>query len=398
MLRSRGAFGASPAHLGRCHEDPDCRRPSTDPAGHAATRCASSILHDHAAGRRQRASPPRPHAGAPPRPARSCCSTLRCPARAAWTCSPRFRARLHPRLPVVVLSATHDRATVGAALAAGARGYVSKTANATGRNARPRCVTAALAGKRPSRVTCAILRVAWKRAAHVAYPRVFGLTPAPGRDVLRLLVQGKPNKLICRDLRLSEGTVKVHVSAILKALNVHSAHAGGGRASARRGVTRWSAHTLTPAAGVDAQRPAPARTSQRAYAMSPLARTCPSPSCARAHAPTKSRCCTTSWRTCTSLSMLLGAADPVGRVLWDAGGLARAARWRCGLVAGAGEPGVAHAARARVAPHPAAWPRRRAALGALLDAVGGIHHRRAPCGASAAVMLFPDVRCRTRRC
>jgi DNA-binding NarL/FixJ family response regulator len=41
-------------------------------------------------------------------------------------------------------------------------------------------------------------------------------------DVLRLLVQGKPNKLICRDLNLSEGTVKVHVSAILKALNVHS--------------------------------------------------------------------------------------------------------------------------------------------------------------------------------
>ena len=41
-------------------------------------------------------------------------------------------------------------------------------------------------------------------------------------DVLRLLLQGKPNKLICRDLRLSEGTVKVHVSAILKALNVRS--------------------------------------------------------------------------------------------------------------------------------------------------------------------------------
>ena len=41
-------------------------------------------------------------------------------------------------------------------------------------------------------------------------------------DVLRLLIQGKPNKLICRDLRLSEGTVKVHVSAILKALNVRS--------------------------------------------------------------------------------------------------------------------------------------------------------------------------------
>ena len=41
-------------------------------------------------------------------------------------------------------------------------------------------------------------------------------------DVVKLLVQGKPNKLICRDLALSEGTVKVHVSAILRALNVHT--------------------------------------------------------------------------------------------------------------------------------------------------------------------------------
>ena len=40
------------------------------------------------------------------------------------------------------------------------------------------------------------------------------------RDVLALLVQGKPNKLICRALDLAEGTVKIHVTAILKALNV----------------------------------------------------------------------------------------------------------------------------------------------------------------------------------
>jgi DNA-binding NarL/FixJ family response regulator len=59
------------------------------------------------------------------------------------------------------------------------------------------------------------------RPRPVAKPSELGLTVRQA-DVLKLLVQGKPNKLICRDLRLSEGTVKVHVSAILRALNVHT--------------------------------------------------------------------------------------------------------------------------------------------------------------------------------
>src|SRR2546426_11303104 len=37
----------------------------------------------------------------------------------------------YPGVPVVVLSATHDQATVTAALAAGARGFIPKTANST---------------------------------------------------------------------------------------------------------------------------------------------------------------------------------------------------------------------------------------------------------------------------
>ena len=51
-----------------------------------------------------------------------------------------------------------------------------------------------------------------------------------------LMVQGKPNKLICRDLKLSEGTVKVHVSAILKATQRALARAGSGQL-ARRGIS-----------------------------------------------------------------------------------------------------------------------------------------------------------------
>jgi DNA-binding NarL/FixJ family response regulator len=41
-------------------------------------------------------------------------------------------------------------------------------------------------------------------------------------DVLRLLSQGKPNKLIARDLGISEGTVKIHLAAIFRALSVRN--------------------------------------------------------------------------------------------------------------------------------------------------------------------------------
>ena len=42
------------------------------------------------------------------------------------------------------------------------------------------------------------------------------------REVLALLVQGKSNKLICRERQIAEPTVKNHMTAILKALKVSS--------------------------------------------------------------------------------------------------------------------------------------------------------------------------------
>ena len=41
-------------------------------------------------------------------------------------------------------------------------------------------------------------------------------------DVLRLIAQGKSNKQIAFELGLTEGTVKLHVTAILKILNVYN--------------------------------------------------------------------------------------------------------------------------------------------------------------------------------
>jgi DNA-binding NarL/FixJ family response regulator len=59
--------------------------------------------------------------------------------------------------------------------------------------------------------------------AHSALPslRDVGLTPRQG-EVLALLLQGLPNKLIARQLNLSVETVKDHVAAVLRALGVSS--------------------------------------------------------------------------------------------------------------------------------------------------------------------------------
>jgi len=114
-----------------------------------------------------------------------------------------------PRLPIAVLSATHDRATVDAALAVGARGRDLVLA-----------VERLLDGRTCPRPDLARAPVP-PAPGSASAPDALGLTRRQ-TDVLALLAQGKPNKLICRDLRLSEGTVKVHVSAILRALNVHT--------------------------------------------------------------------------------------------------------------------------------------------------------------------------------
>jgi len=135
----------------------------------------------------------------------------------------------YPGVPVIVVSATHDRATVMAALGAGAHGFVAKTADG---GALLDAVRQVLDGGVCEPADEAPMPEG--DGVHVD-SRALGLT-ARQTDVLKLLVQGKPNKLICRDLKLSEGTVKVHVSVILKALRVHS-RTEAIAALARRGIS-----------------------------------------------------------------------------------------------------------------------------------------------------------------
>ncbi len=128
-----------------------------------------------------------------------------------------------PRVPVMVLSAAHDRATIDRCLRAGASGFLPKTA--TGE--RLGTAVRAVAGGGiyvPRDADGMPARAAWGAPASGASRgdlRDLGLTERQW-DVLKLIVRGLPNKLIGRQLQLAEGTVKVHVSAVLRALGARN--------------------------------------------------------------------------------------------------------------------------------------------------------------------------------
>src|SRR5256885_6706762 len=113
----------------------------------------------------------------------------------------------HPALPVVVLSATFDRATVLKALDSGAMGFIPKTSS-------PKVLLEALRQILVGEVYLPQGLTADDPPTASVQASDLGLSPRQ-MQVLTLMVQGLPNKLICRELNLAEGTVKVHVSAVL---------------------------------------------------------------------------------------------------------------------------------------------------------------------------------------
>jgi DNA-binding NarL/FixJ family response regulator len=132
-----------------------------------------------------------------------------------------FRERA-PAVPVVVISASEDPADITRALDGGAMGFIPKSQSSQVMISALRLV---LAGgvylppemvRRSSQGGGAAPRPA---PAPTTNYRDVGLTERQAQ-VLALLIQGMPNKLICRDLDLAEGTVKIHITAILKALKV----------------------------------------------------------------------------------------------------------------------------------------------------------------------------------
>lgn len=113
-----------------------------------------------------------------------------------------------PQVPVVMLSSIATPDTIAQALARGAAAFVSK-------------------GDTPDRIISVIRHT----LAHLQQPHLANsaqtkisvprLTPRQC-EVLDLLCQGLPNKLIARRLQVSEFTVRGHVQAVLGLLGVNS--------------------------------------------------------------------------------------------------------------------------------------------------------------------------------
>lgn len=124
--------------------------------------------------------------------------------------------------PVVIVSASESQSDVRAALDAGASGYIPKSSSVKIMLSALNLIfsggiylpPAALLGDGPS-------------VSSHASGSSGGTTGTPTltqrqRDVLRCLREGKSNKQIAYELGLSEGTVKIHVTAVMRSLGVRN--------------------------------------------------------------------------------------------------------------------------------------------------------------------------------
>jgi len=123
---------------------------------------------------------------------------------------------LAPTVPIVVLSGSEASAHVKQALDNGAIGYIPKSCS--------------------SHEMLSALRIVLQGDVYIP-PKLLGklgASPPPGNnpaqtaltarqvEVLELMAQGLPNKSIAKTLDLAEGTVKLHVAAILRGLDARN--------------------------------------------------------------------------------------------------------------------------------------------------------------------------------
>ncbi len=130
----------------------------------------------------------------------------------------QFRRRF-PDIPLIVLSAADRPDEVRQVLAAGAMGYISKASAPAVIVSAIHLVLAGGVYAPPDLLSSSM--AAPVIPTHPASPSGPRLSTLTGRqlEVLRLMGQGMSNRQIAETLHLTEGTVKIHVTAVLRALD-----------------------------------------------------------------------------------------------------------------------------------------------------------------------------------
>lgn len=131
--------------------------------------------------------------------------------------------------PVVIMSGADDAEIARKLIEHGARGYIAKSAGAGDVKNALHLILAGEIYISPSMLAEAKSSLPSDSGNSPpptmpdsdAMPGMAGLTPRQ-REVFRLMARGLPNKSIARELSCSDGTIKLHVSAILRALHARN--------------------------------------------------------------------------------------------------------------------------------------------------------------------------------
>ncbi len=127
---------------------------------------------------------------------------------------------LQPGVPVVVISASEALGDIRGALDHGATGYIPKSSSVKVMMGALNLVFSGGIYLPPGALTASMEAAPRRRTVDMSDRSAgYGLTQRQ-REVLECLRLGKSNKQIAYELGLSEGTVKIHVTAIFKSLGV----------------------------------------------------------------------------------------------------------------------------------------------------------------------------------